>query len=80
MLIYILNNRHISRNNSVASPDLRRRIFVITSIIYHSQAKNNSNYLSIILNAYLIDSGVKRRVIEILTDLNYTIAINKGID
>ncbi len=66
MLVYILNNPRISRNSSAASSDLRRLIFVITNIIYYSRVKKRSNYLFTILDAYLIGSGIKRRVIETL--------------
>ena len=66
MLVYVLSNSRISRNSSVVSSDLRRFIFVITSIVCYSRAKKRSNYFFIMLDAYLIGSGVKRRVIETL--------------
>jgi hypothetical protein len=73
MLINALSNSRASRNNYITFKDLRKMIFVITSIICYSRAKKRSIYFSIMLDAYLIDSGVKRRVIETLAgfDLCY---------
>lgn len=49
--------------------DLHRRLFTITSLVCHSRARKRSNYLSSLLDAYLIGSGVKRRVVETLSGL-----------
>ncbi len=66
MLIYVLSNSRASRNSYIIFKDLRRMIFIITSIICYSRVKRRSIYLSTMFDAYLIGSGVKRQVIEIL--------------
>ncbi|KIV98311.1 uncharacterized protein PV09_09843 [Verruconis gallopava] len=43
-----------------------KRLYVITSIVCHSRAKKQSDYLHGWLDIYLHGSGVKRRVIETL--------------
>jgi hypothetical protein len=45
------------------------RIFLITSIISSSQAKQRSNFLHSLLDIYLLGSGVKRRVFSTLSGL-----------
>ena len=78
MLVYLLRNPRASRNSSTTSPDLRRPIFVITSIMCHSRAKKSSNYFSSMLDSYLIGSGVKRRVIETLAGFGLCHSYKQG--
>jgi hypothetical protein len=67
ILVHVLSNPRASRDSYTNSPDLRRKIFVITSMVCHSRAKKRSTYFPTMLDAFLIGSGVKRRVIETLT-------------
>jgi len=78
MLVQVLSNSRASRSSYTASKDLRRMIFVITSIVCHSRAKKRSTYLSTMLDAYLIGSGVKRRVIETLAGFGLCHSYKQG--
>ena len=62
-----------SYNGNSQSHDatLKRRMFAITSMVCHSRAKQNSNFLSAMVATYLVGSGVKRRVIECLNGLGF---------
>ena len=66
ILVHVLSNSRASRDSYAFSPDLRKRIYVITSMVCHSRAKKRSNQFPSMLDAYLIGSGVKRHVIETL--------------
>ena len=66
MLVYVLSNPRVSRDSYINFSDLRRKILVIISMIYYSRAKKRSINFFIIFDVFLIGSGVKRRVIEIL--------------
>ncbi|XTI84380.1 hypothetical protein V2W45_1226024, partial [Cenococcum geophilum] len=46
---------------------LVRRAYTITSIIYSSRAKKRSNFFTLLIDIYLIGSGVKRRVFKTLS-------------
>jgi hypothetical protein len=48
---------------------MSRHIFIITSIIYASQARKTSNFLQTILDIYLVRTRVKRRVFKTLSSL-----------
>jgi hypothetical protein len=78
MLVQVLSNSRASRSSYTASKDLRRMIFVITSIVCHSRAKKRSTYLSTMLDAYLIGSGVKRQVIETLAGFGLCHSYKQG--
>ena len=75
-LVTLLNNQRSHRKSFVPPKDqtkshekMGRRIFMITSMICLSQARNQSNFFATIIDIYLIGSGVKRRVIETLSGL-----------
>lgn len=72
MLISLLSNQRAHRA-SYARPSqpntILKRLFTITSIVCHSRAKKQSNFLSTVLGTYLVGTGVKRRVIETLAGL-----------
>jgi hypothetical protein len=61
ILIQLSSNSRAHQPSYSFSPtqDLYRRSFTITSIACDSRAKIRSNYLSSILDAYLIGSGVE---------------------
>ena len=71
ILIQLLSNprAHRASYNFPQTQEIYKRSFTITSIVCHSRAKKRSNYLSSMLDAYLIGSGVKRRVVETLSGL-----------
>jgi hypothetical protein len=48
---------------------IQQKAYFITSIICKARAANTSNYLSKTLGLYMISSGVKRRVINVLSGL-----------
>jgi hypothetical protein len=48
---------------------VQQKAYLITSIICKAQATNTSNYLSKTLGLYMISSGVKKRVINVLAGL-----------
>jgi hypothetical protein len=48
---------------------ISHQLLMITSMICMSQSKQKSNFLSCMLDMYLIGSGVKRRVVETLSGL-----------
>jgi hypothetical protein len=48
---------------------LQLKAYLITSVICRARATKNSNYLSKTLGLYMLSSGVKRRVIEVLNGL-----------
>ena len=75
-LVALLNNQRSHRKSFVPPKDpqrshekIARRIFMITSMICLSQARNQSNFFATMIDIYLIGSGVKRRVIETLSGL-----------
>ncbi|KAN0074986.1 hypothetical protein V8E54_007597 [Elaphomyces granulatus] len=75
-LVALLSNQRSHRKSFVPPKDqkksdekIARRIFMITSMICSSQARNQSNFFATIIDLYLIGSGVKRRVIETLSGL-----------
>lgn len=72
LLIRLLSNQRSHWDSYSATPDidtLAKRLFMITSLVSHSRAKKQSNFLCSILDMYLLGSGVKRRVIETLSGL-----------
>ncbi len=74
MLLRLICNQRAHRSSYIGNTEssmiiLSKRLFAITSMICHSRAKQQSNVLSSILALYLIGSGVKRRVIEVLSGL-----------
>jgi hypothetical protein len=48
---------------------IRQKAYLITSVICRARATISSNYLAKTLGLYMISSGVKRRVIEVLSGL-----------
>jgi hypothetical protein len=48
---------------------VQQKAYLITSVICKARATNTSNYLSKTLGLYMISSGVKRRVINVLAGL-----------
>ncbi len=74
MLLQLIGNQRAHRSSYIANTEssaimLSKRLFAITSMICHSRAKQRSNVLSSMLAIYLVGSGVKRRVIEVLSGL-----------
>ena len=74
MLLQLIGNQRAHRssyagNTELSAVMLSKRLFTITSTICHSRAKQQSNVLSSMLAVYLVGSGVKRRVIEVLSGL-----------
>lgn len=70
ILTDLMSNKRASRTSYGARPqtkDIQKCLFMITSSVCHSRAKKRSNYLASVLDAYLIGSGVKRRVVETLS-------------
>jgi hypothetical protein len=69
----LLNNTRAHRSSYATSTDteeaISKRIFTITSIVCHSRARQQSNYLASTLAAYMMGSGTKRRVLEVLAGL-----------
>ena len=45
---------------------LAKWVYTITNIIYAFRAKKRSNFFILFINIYLVGSGVKKRVFEIL--------------
>lgn len=71
-LCSLLMNRRAhqaSYSGTHSSQEFRKRLFTIVSMICHSRYAQNSNYLSSILDAYLLGSGTKRQVVETLAGL-----------
>jgi len=79
ILVQLLSNSraHQPSYSFSRTQDLYRRSFTITSIACDSRAKIRSNYLSSILDAYLIGPGVKRRVVETLSGLGLCVRGNR---
>jgi hypothetical protein len=84
-LITLLSNQRSHRKSFVPPKDqkksyekIARRIFMITSMICLSQARNQSNFFATIMDIYLIGSGVKRRVIETLSGLGICHSYSKA--
>jgi hypothetical protein len=48
---------------------IQQKAYLITSVICRARAAKTSNYLAKTLGLYLVSSGVKRRVIEVLSGL-----------
>jgi hypothetical protein len=74
MVLRLISNQRTHRlsytgNTNSLAVTLSKRLFAITSMICHSRAKQQSNVLSSMLAVYLVGSGVKRRVIEVLSGL-----------
>ena len=68
--------------NAGVQDALAKRAYAITSIIYASRVKKQSNFFILFIDIYLMGSGIKRRVFKILADfklcysyysINYTI-------
>lgn len=69
LLTLVLSNPR-SRRKSYAhdqADQVRKRLFMLISVICHSRAKKRSNFFTYLVDAYLLGSGVKRRVIETLS-------------
>jgi hypothetical protein len=72
ILMGLLQNQRSHWPSYSATPQpatLSKRLYMVTSIICHSHARKQSNYLPSVLDMYLLGSGVKRRVIESLSGL-----------
>jgi hypothetical protein len=72
LLLRLLRNQRGHRASYTTSSDdetLPKRLFTITSIVCHSRAKLQSNFLSSLLDIYLLGCGTKRRVVETLSGL-----------
>jgi hypothetical protein len=72
ILIGLLRNRRANWSSYSAMPQdstLQKRLYMVTSIVCHSHAKKQSNFLPSVLDMYLLGSGVKRRVVESLSGL-----------
>ena len=62
----LLANRRAYRESysPVSEEILSKRLYMITSIVCHSRAKQQSNFLPSILDMYMLGSGMKRRVFD----------------
>lgn len=71
VLRLLMNQRahRASYPNPSDSEAICRRLYAVTSIICHSRAPQQSNFLTSALTLYLVGSGVKRRVVETLSGL-----------
>jgi hypothetical protein len=71
-LMRVLQNSRAHRESYPERKDLtliQQKAYLVTSVICRARARKNSNYLAKTLGLYLISSGVKRRVIEVLAGL-----------
>lgn len=72
LMTQILRNKRASWRSYGAKPQddmVSRRLYTITSLVCNSRAKQQSSHYSSMLSAYLLSSGAKRRVIEVLSGL-----------
>lgn len=72
ILMPLLQNQRAHWSSYSATPQsavLQKRLYMVTSLVCHSHAKQQSNFLASVLDMYLHGSGVKRRVIESLSGL-----------
>lgn len=72
ILMPLLQNQRAHWSSYSATPQsavLQKRLYMVTSLVCHSHAKQQSNFLPSVLDMYLLGSGVKRRVIESLSGL-----------
>jgi hypothetical protein len=61
-----------SRRPSYYTPSSQNKygpVFMITAMVCFAQAHNTSNFLPALLDTYLLGSGVKRRVLGVLSGL-----------
>jgi hypothetical protein len=58
-----------SYKGSGNSKIVQQQLYLITSIICRSRARHTANFFAKMLGIYLLGSGVKRRVIEVLAGL-----------
>jgi hypothetical protein len=71
-LMRILQNARAHRESYAERKDLtliQQKAYLLTSVICRARARKNSNYLAKTLGLYMVSSGVKRRVIEVLAGL-----------
>jgi hypothetical protein len=83
MVLRLISNQRAHRRSYGADKQammgvLEKRLYSITSIVCHSRAKQQSNVLPSMLTIYLMGSGVKRRVIEVLAGLGITEGYHQG--
>ena len=70
LLEYILRNRRSTWGSYSASVALDERIaYVVTALVCHTRARDTSNWFSKVFGVYLHGSGVKRRVINVISGL-----------
>ena len=71
-LMQVLQHSRTHRSSYPQRKDLapiQQKAYLITSVICRARATKTSNYLTRTLGLYLVSSGVKRRVIEVLAGL-----------
>lgn len=70
LLDYLLHNRRSSWASYSASVALDERLaYVVTALVCHTRARDSSNWFSKVFGVYLHGSGVKRRVIDVISGL-----------
>jgi len=81
LLYSVLTNERAHRPSYGAGDQgdvISSRLYMITSLVCHSRAKLRSNALQSLLSVYLLGSGVKRRVIELLARLGICLGYHQG--
>jgi hypothetical protein len=68
-LLYNQRSAWGSYSSQPNDEDIAGKIFMITSMVCFSQAKQQSNFLASMLDVYLLSSGVKRRAFSTLAGL-----------
>ena len=70
LLEYLLRNRRSTWESYAASVALDERLaYVVTALVCHTRARDASNWFSKVFGVYLHGSGVKRRVIDVISGL-----------
>ena len=69
LLEYLLRNRRSTWGSYSALAALDEKLaYVVTALVCHTRARDASNWFSKVFGIYLHGSGVKRRVIDVISE------------